>query len=67
MFRKLYEVSSVERCFVFHHFPVLNFFFFFQGHPRLVNAISNLYGPQFNRKLDPLTEVVESASYFNIP
>ena len=31
--------------------------FHFQGHPRLVNAIANLYGPLFNRKLDPLTEV----------
>ncbi|XP_065068938.1 kynurenine--oxoglutarate transaminase 3-like isoform X1 [Rhopilema esculentum] len=29
-----------------------------QGHPRLVNAIANLYGPMFNRQLNPLTEVI---------
>jgi len=32
-----------------------------QGHPRLVNALAQLYGPLFGRDLDPLTEIVVTA------
>ena len=28
------------------------------GHPRLVNALADVYGPLFGRTLDPLTEIV---------
>ena len=35
-----------------------------QGYPRLMNAIAEMYSPEFNRKIDPMSEILASVGAY---